>query len=42
TSIYYGFSSGQETHYLGTTDDEGKITSHNSDLAGQTIYFRTS
>lgn len=42
TSIYYGFSSGQETHYLGTTDDEGKITSDNSDLAGQTIYFRTS
>jgi len=42
TSIYYGFSSGQETNYLGTTDNEGKITSDNTELANQTIYFKTS
>lgn len=42
TSIYYGLSSGQETNYLGTTDNDGKITSNNPELAGKTIYFKTS
>lgn len=42
TSIYYGFSSGQETNFLGTTDNEGKITSSNTGLADKTIYFKTS
>lgn len=42
TSIYYGFSSGRETNYLGTTDNEGKITSDDPGLASRTIYFRTS
>ena len=42
TSIYYGFSSGQETNYWGTTNNEGKITSSNTELADKTIYFKTS
>jgi len=42
TEIYYGLSSGQETNYLGTTDNEGKIIIDNSELANQTIYFKTS
>lgn len=42
TAIYYGFSSDQITAYLGTTDNEGKITLENSDLGGQTIYFKTT
>ena len=32
TSIYYCFSSGKEISYLGTTDNEGKITSDNPEL----------
>ncbi|MDI6643193.1 MAG: DUF5711 family protein [Candidatus Hodarchaeaceae archaeon] len=42
TGIYYGFSSDQVTNYLGTTDNKGKIGLENSDLSGQTIYFKTS
>lgn len=42
TSIYYGLSSGQETNYLGTTDNEGKITSDTPELTGKTVYFKTS
>ena len=41
TTIYYGFSSGQETNYLGTTDNEGKITTQEN-LGGRTVYFKTS
>ncbi|MBA7622760.1 Outer membrane protein assembly factor BamB [subsurface metagenome] len=42
TTIYYGISGGQETNLLGATDSQGKITSTNSALAGQTIYFKSS
>lgn len=42
TEIYYGSSSDQVANYLGTTDNEGKIGLENSNLGGQTIYFKTS
>jgi len=42
TTIYYGTSKGQETAYLGTTDANGNLTSTNSALAGQTVYFKSS
>jgi len=42
TTIYYGTSKGAETSYLGTTDSYGRITSTDSALAGQTIYYKSS
>lgn len=39
--IYYGISTDNIAEYLGTTDNEGKITSDNHELANQTIYFKT-
>lgn len=41
TEIYYGFSSDNVINYLGTTDNEGRITSDNRKFANQTVYFRT-
>lgn len=42
TMIYYGPSEGQETNVLGTTDSQGKITTTNSVLVDQTLYFKSS
>jgi len=42
TTVYYGTSQGQEAEALGTTDSNGNITTTNSALAGQTVYFRSS
>ena len=42
TTIYYGTSKGQETNVLGTTDSQGRITSTNSALGGQSMYFESS
>jgi hypothetical protein len=42
TTIYYGTSQGQETDALGTTDSNGNVTTTNSALAGQTVYFKSS
>jgi PKD repeat protein/ribosomal protein L40E len=42
TTIYYGMSQGQETSVFGTTDSSGAITSTNSALASQTLYFKSS
>ncbi|MEM2619487.1 MAG: hypothetical protein QW356_08455, partial [Candidatus Hadarchaeales archaeon] len=41
TEIYYGLSPGQKI-YLGRTDSEGRITSTDPSLAGQTIYYESS
>jgi len=42
TQIYYGFSSGQENENLGTTDNQGKITTTGESLSSQTVYFKSS
>lgn len=42
TTVYYGTSQGQEATELGTTDFSGSITTTDSALAGQTIFFKSS
>ena len=42
TTVYYSTSQGQEAAELGTTDSGGGITTTNSALYGQTVYFKSS